>query len=380
MNLILSYFSLHELLLLTAVAVVFLFQLAYWLRVYGRVAFCRPLRPTAAPWQPPVSIILSARNEYRQLQKNLPTLLSQHYPEYEVIVVNDGSEDDTEILLASMQQSHPHLVFRTIMADEKFTHPKKIALGMGIKAARYDTLLFTDVDCFPAGDQWLAAMQQCFVEKKEVVIGHTRLANVSRWIAADHFMRALHVMGKALLHKPYMGTNSNLAYCRKLFFDNKGFDMRVTGSLREDILFVNKTAGRNTTAVALGKDATTIGTLRYTAADWRRHRINEMHSLALCKRGPHFPALTENSLRLLFFVGMLAAGIAFWPDYVLLSVLAGMLFVRFVLQTVLLLRALKKLGEKNLLPMLWVWDIVHPVYYFSLIISSVRKKYKKTWR
>ena len=380
MEVILSYFSVEELLLLAAVFVFFLIELYYWIGVFGRVAFQKlRLQPTINE-QSPVSIIVAVRNEYEALQKNLSLILAQDYSEFEVIVVNDCSEDDTEILLAAMQREHPNLIIRSIVKDEVYRHNRKMALGIGIKAARYDLLLFTDADCYPSGAQWLRSMQRYFTEKKELVLGYTKLTHTPKWIRVDYFMQSLHYLGKALKYKAYMGHNSNFAYRRELFFENKGFDMRVTENLREDIVLVNKIATRKNTAVALGADSTTISTLRYSAKAWKRRRIVEFSSLNLTKRGPHYPALIEAIVRLLFFAFIAVCAIVFAADYIVLLSLLGVVLVRFILQIIVWRRAQKRFGEKGFLPMLWLWDFISPYYYFHLILSANLKRNPKTWR
>ncbi|MDR2359178.1 MAG: glycosyltransferase [Prevotellaceae bacterium] len=379
MDIILSVFAVEELLLLAVVSVLFVTELIYWLRVFGRVAFQRISIQPVTGEQLPVSIILSARNECELLQKTLPLILTQDYPEFEVVAVNDGSDDDTEILLASMQGAHPRLVFRTIVKDEKFRHNKKMALGVGVKAAKYDLLLFIDADCYPSGNQWLQSMQRYFTERKDIVIGYTRLANTTLWMRADHFMQALHVLGKALLRKAYMGMHSNMAYRKPLFFSNKGFDMRVTNGLREDIVFINKTATHTNTAVALGSEATTVSTLHYSTGNWLRHRANELRSLDLSARGPHYPALGEALFRLLFFAGIVATAVVLCENYIVLLALTAMLVIRFTVQVILFARAQRRLGEKGLLSILWLWDICYPFYYIFLIFIA-KFRNKQTWR
>ncbi len=364
-------FSTFEYIVLLFVVTAFAVQFYYYINVFGRVAFVskKPAPPTPLL---PVSIIICARNEYAALQRHLKPVLEQDYPEFEVIVVNDCSEDESETLLASMQVQYPHLSFRTIVKNEIFKHSKKMALGVGIKAARYDLLLFTDADCRPAGTQWLRRMQSKFSEKTAVVLGYTRLENNRAWIRADRLMQALHFLGKALRHRPYMGTGSNLAYRKNLFFDNKGFDMRITENLREDRIFINKVARPDNTAAAISPEAVTVSSLRITAKRWRRERHEELRSFALCRAGNRYPQLPEVLFRLLFFVAT-ALAIAMVYDTgrvpVLFSLL-GLIVIRLMLQIIVFVKAKKRLGEKGLLFMLFLWDLVFPVVYPILIISS----------
>ena len=372
-----SYFSLFENIVLILALFAFVAQLYYWLGVFGRVAFFRCGTPAPRNGEEedgahpqPVSVIICARNEEVALGQNLRHMLEQDYPEFEVIVVNDCSEDDSEILLASMQEKYPNLVFRTIVKDEVFKHNKKMALGVGIKAARYDLLLFLDADCYPTGPHWLGNMASRFSGKTDVVLGYTRLKNNRRWVRADRLMQALHYLGKALKRKPYMGVGSNLAYRKKLFFDHKGFDIRITGNLREDCVFINKVATRDNTAVAVAPEAVNVSALRITGERWRRERREEIRSFALCEKGSRYPELAEALYRLLFFAAMTAMMIHFCEHPVMLPLLAGVVLFRWLLQLLVFFRVQRRLGERGLLPMLLLWDMVFPLFYLALVPSA----------
>jgi glycosyltransferase involved in cell wall biosynthesis len=382
------YFSLFEKVVLILALFAFVGQLYYYLGVFGRVAFFRRRvraprngEQEERPQAQPVSVIICARNEEAALGKNLHHVLEQEYPEFEVIVVNDCSEDDSEILLASMQGQYPNLVFRTIVKDEVFKHNKKMALGVGIKAARYDLLLFLDADCYPSGPHWLRSMAGRFAKKTDVVLGYTRLKNNRRWVRADRLMHALHYLGKALKHKPYMGVGSNLAYRRQLFFDHKGFDIRITGNLREDCVFINKVATRDNTAVAVAPEAVNVSDLRITCERWRRQRREEMRSFALCEKGARHPELAEILYRLLFFVTVAALIIHFVEHPVMLPILAGVACFRLLLQLLVYCRVQRRLGEKGLLLMLLLWDLLFPLLYLGLILTSgSRRKQNDRYR
>jgi glycosyltransferase involved in cell wall biosynthesis len=370
----LAYFSLSEKIVLILALFSFIVQLYYYLCVFGRVAFfrrrARASRGRENEAAPPVSVIICARNEEVALGENLHRVLEQEYPEFEVIVVNDCSEDDSEILLASMQGQYPHLVFRTIVKDEVFKHNKKMALGVGIKAARYDLLLFINADCYPSGPHWLRSMAGRFTEKTDVVLGYTRLKNNRRWMRADRLMHALHYLGKALKHKPYMGVGSNLAYRKQLFFEHKGFDIRITGNLREDCVFINKVTTRSNTAVAVSPEAVNVSALRITGERWRRERREEMRSFALCEKGARYPELAEVLYRSIFFVTMTAAFLHFAEHPVMLPLLVGVVCFRLLLQLLVYCRVQRRLGEKGLLFMLLMWDLMFPLPYLWLVLTS----------
>jgi glycosyltransferase involved in cell wall biosynthesis len=374
------YFSSFECIVLLLVIIAFGLQIYYYTGIFGRLAF-KSLRGKNPPSTPaPVSVILCARNEYEALQQHLKLILEQDYPEYEVIVVNDGSEDDSETLLASMQVQYPHLNFRTLVKDKLFSHSKKLPLGVGIKAAQYDLLLFIDADCRPSGNQWLRAMQRHFTDKTDIVLGYTRLENNPLWIRADKLMQAFHYLGKALHHRPYMGVGSNLAYRKNLFFDNNGFDGRITEKVCEDRIFINKVATRTNTEASLSVDATTVSTLPISPQRWRRERLRELRSFKLCKKQHRFPELAEALTRLVFFAALTIAVILqvknltadrLQVQHYLLFSLTGLFLIRLILQIVVFTRTQKCLGEKQLTPMLLLWDLVFPLIYIVLVVQSL---------
>ena len=119
----------------------------------------------------PVSVIVCARNEENNLREFLPSVLEQDYPSYEVIVVNDCSEDNSFNVLGEYLSKYPHLKVSTVNKDPKFTHNKKFAQFIGIKAATNDLLLFTDADCKPATSKWISVMASHLNEETDFVLG-----------------------------------------------------------------------------------------------------------------------------------------------------------------------------------------------------------------
>jgi cellulose synthase/poly-beta-1,6-N-acetylglucosamine synthase-like glycosyltransferase len=149
-----------------AFGIAFLIQLYYYIFVFGKLAIYKVAKPETNLEFPPVSVIISARNEYRNLEENLPIFLNQDYPDYEVIVVNDCSWDDSQKLLEYYQETHPRLKICKLIEQEKYPTGKKFALTIGIKAALHENLFFTDADCRPGSQHWLKTMQTCFLKNQ----------------------------------------------------------------------------------------------------------------------------------------------------------------------------------------------------------------------
>jgi glycosyltransferase involved in cell wall biosynthesis len=145
-------------------------QISYYLYYYLAPAL---LKATGnLPVKDPVSVIICARNEEQNLREFLPSVLEQEYPDYEVIVVNDCSDDDSYNVLGEYIKQYPNLRVSNITRDPKFTHNKKFAQFIGIKAAKNEMLLFLDADCRPETGKWLGMMVSHFDDKTDFVLGY----------------------------------------------------------------------------------------------------------------------------------------------------------------------------------------------------------------
>ncbi|HSW67778.1 MAG TPA: glycosyltransferase, partial [Bacteroidales bacterium] len=83
-------------------------QFFYYWYFFSRLAFHRK-KMTYSGNPEPVSVVICAHNESENLQKNLPEILNQDYPDFEVVVVNDGSTDDSETMLLEFSNRYKHL-------------------------------------------------------------------------------------------------------------------------------------------------------------------------------------------------------------------------------------------------------------------------------
>jgi cellulose synthase/poly-beta-1,6-N-acetylglucosamine synthase-like glycosyltransferase len=170
---------------------------------------------------PPVSVLIAAHNAAKDLKQNLPLLLKQDHPNFEVWVLNNGSNDASNEVLAKMEKNYPNQL--RILHLTKAN--KKAALTAGIAQARYPYLVFTDADCRPASNQWLSRMAHSLASC-DAVLGYGPLSGTGFTSALSQW-ETLQTAGQyywaALRNKPYMGVGRNLAYRQELFNRVNGF-------------------------------------------------------------------------------------------------------------------------------------------------------------
>lgn len=358
--------------LLSLLSICFLIQLYYILK-QRRLAFYHPdteLKRSVIP----VSVIISARNEERNLAENLPGILEQNYPDFEVVVVNDCSHDDSEEVLKELGKKYPRLKVVTVTENDRFKTGKKFALTMGIKAAKNEHLLFTDADCKPASTDWISRMASNFTDGAEIVLGY------APYYPAGNFVNALirfetirtggNYLSYALAGDPYMGVGRNLAYTKTLFFSNKGFASHMHIFSGDDDLFVNENATPDNTAVELNPDAFTFSPAKTTFGALYRQKRRHMGVGKLYK-GRHRRMLSLDAITGFLFYVLLAACLIFRAFPLVALSLYG---IRLVCQLIIYYKIFGKLNGKNLIWYLPVFDLVYYIYLniFGLISTFIK--------
>lgn len=372
----------YELIIAGVLLVSLLIQLNYYLGIYLRVALFKKTdnNSNINTEKPPVSVVICARNEEENLKHFLPKVLEQKYPNYEVIVVNDCSSDNSDIVLENFQKQYPHLKVTTIKEDEKFSHTKKLALTVGIKAAKNEWLLLTDADCVPQSDLWLSTMAENFKGNTEVVLGYggylSEKGLLNKLIRFDTMLIAMNYFGFTLIRKPYMGVGRNLAYKRSLFFKNRGFASHSQIDSGDDDLFIREVANKANTVVEFRHEAHTLSVPRKTYTNWIRQKRRHTSTSKYYNSGIKLLLGLEPFSRLLFFLSALALIALLYFPYIVGSVL----IVRMIVKLSIIKAVMKKLNEKKILLTSLLWDF-YSLYFYSklLLLNSVTSK-KTKWR
>lgn len=241
--------------------------------------------------QQPLSIIICAKNEADNLRQNLPKVLTQDYPDYEVIVVDDASTDDTAAILQSFAQQYTRLKIVTIGRDEERLLPgKKFALNKAVAVAKNELLLLTDADCIPASGHWASLMAVPLQGQKELVAGYGGYKKAAGWLNKFIRWETLHTFiqysSYANTGIPYMAVGRNIAYKKALLLDAQQSELWATIPSGDDDLLIRATANRKNMTVVAEPDAFTYSDAKDNMKDWiaqkQRHvstgKLYKVHS------------------------------------------------------------------------------------------------------
>lgn len=119
------------------------------------------------------SVIMTVYDEARKLEENLPLFLEQDYETgYEVIVVDESSTDDTVDVLKLQKAKYPHLYTTFLPKPNRLVTRQRLALTLGVKAAKNEWIIFTDIQTPPPSDQWLKELTEFTVEGTTLLLGY----------------------------------------------------------------------------------------------------------------------------------------------------------------------------------------------------------------
>jgi len=334
------------------------------------------------PDSEPVSIIVCARNELENLRQLLPLLLKQDYPApFEIVLIDDRSHDDTYLYAQQLTQYYPEKV-RLVTVDrtpDGFA-PKKYALTLGIKAARYPRLLFTDADCIPATSQWLRLMQRGFAQKggSDLVLGFSAYTEapgfLNQLIRFETLLTAAQYLSFAWRGWPYMGVGRNLAYTRACFTATKGFASHIRQlSGDDDLLVQDAVRQRQRVAVVADSSAHTISTPAATWGAWWRQKRRHLSAGRAYRLGDRLRIGTFVFANMLFYFATVPLLIS--PNnWVPLAVV-------WVLRTLFVSAVYARVGNRLHQPVsVGLLPVLDAVYFFQYLALGISLFLNRTLR
>jgi len=362
--------------LLASASTLFFIQSCYYLGLY-RNLYLHSKKSKKEADTPPLSVILVAKDAASDLQKNLPAILEQDYPDYEVIVIYDqSSDDDCEEVLKLLQEKYPHLHHSFIPDSARYISHKKLGITMGIKASRHDWLVFTEPNCRPISNQWLRKIARNFTPHTDIVLGYSNYEKTTGWLnrkmTFDTLLNAMRWLGRAIDGYPYTGCGRNLAYRKSLYYQQKGFTSHLNLQRGEDDLFVNQTANEKNTRVEVSPESIMRITAPHYKKDWCEDKLSYTMTSRLYKGLSRYLMGFETCTRLFFHVTIFLCIVYGVIVQSWLTVGCGILLglLRFILQIVVFRKTSLALNERKFYSTLLLFDWMQPYWNLRFKLSQ----------
>jgi len=323
----------------------------------------------------PISVIICAKNEARNLRETLPHILSQSYPNFEVVLINDNSTDGTLKVMEAFKKTHENIKIVNVKPVEKFWGNKKYALTLGIKAATHNTLLFTDADCKPISKYWISEMSAAFDAEKKLIIGYSPYQKIkgsflNLVIRFETFMTAVQYFSYAQIGQPYMAVGRNLSYKKELFFEANGYIDHMNVRSGDDDLFVNQVATPKNMAICISKTSFIESIPKKTFTSW------------LLQKRRHVSTANHYKLKHKLLLGSFyCSQLLFWVLAIVLisnlfhwEIVLALFILRLSIQFMTLYTTGKKLNERDLIFYLPILEVFLISFQFFIFINNLISK------
>ncbi len=355
-----------------------LIQFVYWAIIFSKLGRYENIARTGV-LDIPVSVVICAYNEVENLREYLPKILEQNYPNFQVLLVNDASTDNSSQILEELKHKYSHLDILTLeYPNGKEFLGKKNALSQGIQAARYDNILVTDADCYPKSKGWIRGMVNLY-QGESLVLGYgpheERKGFLNAFIRFETVYTAIQYLSFALWGNPYMGVGRNMMYDRKLFRKVDGFESHKHVASGDDDLFVNQVAGKNNVRVQLAKNTFMYSAPKETFSSYIRQK--NRHNTT----GRYYKPIHQ------LLLGLLSA--SHLGMYLFLLILGftkfGMLFaviiftIVVVTKTIIFKHIANRFQERLSIPLIIILDATYTLYYVIFAPAVLMGKTNK-WK
>ena len=351
--------------LLITFCVVIIIQLYFYLFLFQKYASHKSKENNSSKIG--VSVVIAAKNEENNLSNLLPILAQQDFLLFEIILIDDNSQDATLSKMNSFKKLHQssHFDIKVISISSQESLGKKQALTKGIKAANHEHILLTDADCQPNSKYWIGHMLYSFSDKTALVLGYGAYKKINnsilnKLIRFETLLTAVQYFSYALDGRAYMGVGRNLAYKKSIFIASEGFKKHEHIRSGDDDLFVSQVANSTNVALCDHPESFTVSKPHVKFTSWIRQKRRHITTAT------HYKKSVKVSLSLFFvsqFLFYILATIALFSkihiEYIVLLIL-----LRFLVWYATLYISAKKLEEKDLLPF-------GPLYEISIIFIQL---------
>ncbi len=196
------------------------------------------------------TVIIPYRNEAENLPELFRSFSGINYPldKFEIILVNDGSEDHSKILSEDFQRSFPQMNIKLLENIRGSASPKKDAVQTAVNESAFDFIVTTDADCI-VPENWLRGFdQEIQTNVSKMIAGPVAFKQESVKMKAlfnsfeemDFMSLQSATMGSFGIEKPFMCNAANLCYEKKAFLDNAGFSENENIASGDDVFLLQK--------------------------------------------------------------------------------------------------------------------------------------------
>lgn len=212
--------------------------------------------PQGATTQPRITVLLVSNGDHVALDEHLPIYLTQDYaPGYDVVVVSEKADAETDNVL-KRYANNERLYSTFVPESSRYMSKNKLAITLGVKAAKNDWIVLTDPRCKPMGSDWLSSLSQSLADNDSIVLGYVNYSEESKpYHRFEQMHTALYLLRAAQRGEAYRTNCPLVAFKKNDFMENNGFVEHLRYSIGEYEFLVNKYGKLGDSEVAISPQA-----------------------------------------------------------------------------------------------------------------------------
>jgi poly-beta-1,6-N-acetyl-D-glucosamine synthase len=350
-------------------------RLSFWIFGFSKLALYKPTEEGSIP-QEGVSVLICVKDNIDGIKRILPKLLKQNYPVYEVILMDDFSNDNLEGYIKEIGNERLKF-FRT----SKDLPGKKQSMIEGVSLAKYNWILQTDSDCVLASLDWIKHMMNCRNQTTEVVLGVSPLTSsgtITSYLAAyESIYIAMQYLSYALFKKPYMGVGRNLLFNKESFIKASPYKDNMELASGDDDFIIQNISNKNNIQICTVSNGFTYSDGPKSLHKYYNQKVRHLSTSSRYRNFEKYSLAIFGFLHISVY-GLMLIGIML--DFITPSQALGGLILLWSSIIIIQIPIFSKLRQPSLLSWVVLGDIFLAIFYLFLSFNMISQRKQKVWK
>lgn len=347
-------------------------QLFYYLGIFSSFSFSKENENN--PKRIPISVIVYARNQAEEVKRLLPNLVNQNYHDYELVLVDNASSDETLDIFKEYAQMFSNIRLCRVENNEAFWNNKKYAQTLAIKASKNEYLLFIDAEQNIDNEFWIISMASNFTFNKTIILGPSQFKKIkgffNKMIRFDSVITQLHSFAWTNYGYPFSYFSKNIGYKKEEFYKVNGFITHMNNRLGEREFFINEASKSKNTTYTISKNAFVYLEPITKLNEWQTKKKEDEMVLSNLNKATRFKVRLFNTSQILFFLFAITL-LILQTEWIITTIIIGF---RYLISWIVVGKSLSKFQQKDLI---WMFPILELHRTLNQVKYSTQNLFRK---
>lgn len=368
--------TITDIVLLASLLVVFFMQIYFLLRYYLKLARHRDDDPIQNSNR--ISIILSVRNEEQHIREILDKFKEQQFEDYQILVINVHSEDNTDGILNVLAETNPKLKVTTLSQETQFS--EKQIINIGLKGASSPWIVLLTSSTGEINPDWLANMNGLLSAETDLVVAYTNIERLKGFrnliCRLERFSQFMISGAWTLAGKPFVFNENNVLFKKTMYFDTLGFRHKMNRNFANLELIFNENMKKGRVKITTNPDLAIREHIEDDRGDHIRllkKGVQIRQSLSWAKK----ISLFMDDVTRILLPGLVAAVIILHPEYWITFSVIPLIYL--ILLAIIVKMLLKRLNERKIFLSSLAYILIKPIlnwwFFWSVYIIHRRSRW-----